>query len=248
MKLNKTSVKPLYEQLMDEIKKDIHEGIYSIGAQLPAENELCQKYGVSRITTRRAITELVEQGILRKLHGKGTFVTNNKLKRELIAVNGFTDFLLQSGKEPHIRILSKKVVPASWRQAEALQVEREEPLFELKRLHLIKDEPIHSETSYYSLKRFPDLEKHIGESHSTYQVLKEIYQVQAVRNTKTISFVNATTEQAKFLHCTEDVPLFEVEKIAYDDNGIPIHFSLSFLPSNKVSFTISTDITQHSQG
>ncbi|UFJ39937.1 GntR family transcriptional regulator [Brevibacillus humidisoli] len=132
MKLNKTSLKPLYEQLMDAIKKDINEGVYSIGAQLPAETELCEKYGVSRITTRRAITELVEQGILRKLHGKGTFVTSNKLKRELIAVNGFTEFLLQSGKDPHIRILSKKVVPASWRQAEVYLASRKCTAWQLK--------------------------------------------------------------------------------------------------------------------
>jgi len=245
MKLNKTSLKALYEQMMDDIKKDINEGVYSIGEQLPPETELCEKYGVSRITTRRAITELVEQGILQKFHGKGTFVTNNKLKRELIAANGFTEFLLQSGKEPHIRVLSKKIVPATARQSEIILVERQDPLLELKRLHLIKDEPIHYETSYYSLKRFPDLDKHIGESHSTYRVLKEEYGIQAVRNTKTINFASATDEQAKLLRCTQDIPLFEVEKIAYDQNGVPIHFSLSLLPSNKVSFTITMDSAQN---
>ncbi|WP_134702793.1 UTRA domain-containing protein [Ammoniphilus sp. YIM 78166] len=238
MKLDKLSLKPLYEQLMDAIKTDIQEGIYSMGAQLPPEPELCEKYGVSRITTRRAITELVEQGILQKLHGKGTFVTNNKLKRELIAVDGFTDFLLQSGKNPQSHILSKKIVAASWRQAEALLVERDTPLVELRRLHLIKDEPIHYETSYYSLDRFPGFDQHLETTSSTYRILKDIYGVQAVRNKKTINFVSATVEQAKLLHCTPDIPLFEVEKIAYDREGVPIHCSLSLLPSNKVSFTV----------
>lgn len=241
MKLNKVSPKPLYEQLMDVIKRDIQEGIYSIGAQLPTEPELCEKYGVSRITTRRAITELVDQGILQKLHGKGTFVTNNKLKRELVAVNGFTEFLLQSGKTPQTRILSKKKAVATWRQAEALRVELEEPLLELRRLHLIQDEPIHYETSYYSQKRFPDLDQHIGDSHSTYRIIKEIYGVQAVSNIKTINIVSATAEQARLLNCTQDIPLFEVEKVAFDQDGVPIHFSLSLLPSNKVSFTITSE-------
>ncbi|UFJ43366.1 UTRA domain-containing protein [Brevibacillus humidisoli] len=117
----------------------------------------------------------------------------------------------------------------------------------MKRLHLIKDEPIHSETSYYSLRRFPDLDKHIGDSHSTYQILKEVYQIQAVRNTKTISIVNATAEQAEFLNCTQDIPLFEVEKIAFDRKSVPIHYTLSFLPSNKVSFTLTMDSTEDVQ-
>lgn len=240
MKLSKASLKPLYEQLMDVIKKDINDGIYRIGDQLPTEVELCEKYGVSRITTRRAINELVERGTLQKLHGKGTFVTHEKLKRELIAVTGFTEFLLQSGKDPQIRILSKKIAPASWRQSEALLVDREELLLELKRLHLVNNEPIHLETSYYPLKRFPDLDKHIGETNSTYRVLKEVYHIQAVRNTKTINIVSGTAEQAKLLNCTQDIALFEVEKVAFDQHGQPIHFSLSLLPSNKVSFTVDS--------
>lgn len=240
MKLNNSSLKPLYIQVMDAIKKNINDGSYAIGAQLPAEPELCEMFGVSRITTRRAIMEMVEEGILQKLHGKGTFVTNNKLKRELIAVNGFTDFLLESGKNPQTRILSKKVIKASKRQSEALAVDRDAPLYEFIRLHLVGDEPIHLENSYYSLEKFPDLDQHVQESTSTYRILKEVYGIQAVRNIKSLNVSSPTTEEASLLNCTQDTPLFDLEKIAYDQDGIPIHYTVSLLPTNKVSFSITS--------
>lgn len=240
MKLNNASVKPLYIQVMDAIKKNINEGFYRIGAQLPPEPELCAMFGVSRITTRRAIAELVDEGILQKLHGKGTFVTNNKLKRELIAVNGFTDFLLESGKNPQTRILSKKITAATKRQAEALAVDRGASLFELIRIHLAGEEPIHLENSYYALSRFPELDKHVQNSTSTYRILKDVFGVQAARNTKTLNVSSATAEQASLLNCTQDTPLYHLEKTAYDQEGVPIHYTVSLLPTTKVSFTINS--------
>lgn len=78
MKLNNASSLPLYEQLMINIKDEMDKGVYKAGDRIPNEAELCDLYSVSRITVRRAIQELVEEGLLERKQGKGTFVSRKK--------------------------------------------------------------------------------------------------------------------------------------------------------------------------
>ena len=69
-----TNAEPLYRQLMARIRDDVSSGVYPAESQIPSEQEMCARYGVSRVTVRRAISELTDEGILRKQQGKGTFV------------------------------------------------------------------------------------------------------------------------------------------------------------------------------
>ncbi|MDF2679164.1 MAG: yurK [Brevibacillus sp.] len=240
MKLNNSSLKPLYIQLKEIIKEDINRGIYKVGQQLPPEGELCEMYGVSRITTRRAITDLVEAGILQRQQGKGTFVTTMKLKRELIAVNGFSEFLTQTGKMPQPKIVSITIIEADEALATPLLIPPGTSILQLQRLHYVNDSPLVWETVYYPLTRFPNLEEHIAESISTYQVLKKYYNVQPASNFKTLNVLMATQEEAKLLRCSVGTPLYQIDKVAYDENGSPFHSSCSLIPTDRVTFTIDT--------
>lgn len=234
--------KPLYVQLKETIKKDIDTGKYAKDHQLPTEKEMCDMYNVSRITIRRAIIELEREGIVQKQHGIGTFVTGKKkIKRDLVSVTGFSEFLVQSGKQPKTKIISTEVLKASNWISEILNVPMKEPVLEVRRLHLIDDDPVHLETSYYSLRKFPDLEQYIEESNSIYSILKERYSTKAAKNHKTLAAVFPTLEQAKLLELTQDNIVFEVEKWAYDQKGEVIHFAKSYLPADKVSFTITNE-------
>ena len=67
-----TNAEPLYRQLMARIRDDVSSGVYPAESQIPSEQEMCARYGVSRVTVRRAISELTDEGILRKQQGKGT--------------------------------------------------------------------------------------------------------------------------------------------------------------------------------
>ena len=79
-----TNAEPLYRQLMARIRDDVSSGVYPAESQIPSEQEMCARYGVSRVTVRRAISELTDEGILRKQQGKGTFVMErgNELMKE----------------------------------------------------------------------------------------------------------------------------------------------------------------------
>ena len=83
MPLSDNSLIPLYRQVMDSLSADIENGTYQVGARIPSETELSDIYDVSRITVRRAVTELSSEGILTKKQGKGTFVNAPKLSTKL---------------------------------------------------------------------------------------------------------------------------------------------------------------------
>src|SRR3954447_18057502 len=119
MKLNNSISTPLYDQLKQILKDAIGQGVYKSGEKLPNETELCDLYGVSRITVRRAIQDLADDGFLERKQGKGTFVTRTKITRELVSIDGFTDFSKQMGKTPSKRTISCEEIKATPEIAES---------------------------------------------------------------------------------------------------------------------------------
>ncbi len=240
MLLDNNSSKPLYVQIIELIKKDIKSQKYEKGTRLPSEIELGEIYDVSRITIRKAITELEKEGVLNKQHGKGTFVSEVKVKRELMALNGFSDFLMSLGNKVDNHIISNEVVPADELIAEKLQVKDHSKILKLQRLQLMNNDPIHLETGFYPLDRFPDLAEYAIDYSSIYKLLRERYNVKPSYDNKLIKFEMATKEKSSFLKCAVGSPLYFIEKTDYDERGIPIHNSYSFLPTSKVVFEAST--------
>src|SRR5690625_2541314 len=153
MKLNSASQIPLYHQLKQLIIEDIENGKYEIGEQLPTEIELCEKYGVSRITVRRAISDLVDERVLNRRQGKETFVGESKIKRELISMGSFSDTTIQSGKEPSAQILSNQLIKPDEELCNIFKIKPSDDVLELRRLLSIDKSPFIIETSYYPMTR-----------------------------------------------------------------------------------------------
>ncbi|MFC0559136.1 GntR family transcriptional regulator [Halalkalibacter alkalisediminis] len=240
MKLNSSTSQPLYIQLKEIIKSDIKSGQYTSNQQLPTETDLCDQYSVSRITARRAITDLVEEGFLERRQGKGTFVKRRSYKRELISVNGFSEHMLQVGRKPRSQVLSCLIISANEKTADSLSISTGDPILELKRINYIDSEPFGLDTSYYSLTRFPRLERYITQSDSTYQTLSTHYNIEIAHNSRILNVVFANHNQAELLNCDLGTPLFYTEKIAYDKDMIPIHSSSLYIQADKATFTINT--------
>ncbi|MGG1248869.1 transcriptional regulator FrlR [Bacillus spizizenii] len=241
--LNNGSSTPLYIQLKQIITHDIKKGVYSPAAKLPTENELCSKYNVSRITVRKAILDLVEEGYLIRQQGKGTFVKSPKLKRELIAVNGYSEFMESTGKKPKHQVLSHEIIPAAKPIAEKLQIDPECPVVELKRILYNDDQPLSFEVTHYPLDLFPSIDAFIADGVSMHDILKQQYQVVPAHNTKLLNVVYAQQEESKYLDCDIGDALFEIDKTAFTSNDQPIYCSLFLMHTNRVTFTINSPYT-----
>ncbi|MBW8349842.1 transcriptional regulator PhoB [Bacillus sp. IITD106] len=238
MKLNPSTPQPLYMQIRQMLKSSIQNGMYKPGEQIPTEAKLCEMYNVSRITIRKAIEELVEEGILTRIPRRGTFVTTKKFQNELLSVSGFSEYSHQLGMIPNSRILKSEVIPASEDVAGHLAIEVESPVLELERLMYVNDRPLFYDVAHYSLIRFPDLEKKITGNESTYKILSEVYQTEIVSNEKMIDVIHATKEYANLFGCDIGANLFRIIKVAFDVSDKPVHLSTYMCETSKVNLTV----------
>ncbi|AKO93076.1 GntR family transcriptional regulator [Priestia filamentosa] len=243
MKLNTHSSTPLYIQLKQTLTEDINKGVYSPGEKLPIETDLCDIYGVSRITVRKAILDLVEDGLLTRQQGKGTFVQYPKAKRELFAVNGHAEYMSEMGKAPKTKMLSFGLKAAKANIADILSISPESDILELQRILFYDDQPLTLEISHYSLELLPKLNEYVHNSVSMYETIKKHYNVTPVHNKKLLNMVFANADEAKHLNCEVGEPLFKVEKVAYDAQKRPIHSSFLYYPANRVTFTIDSSMS-----
>ena len=242
MKLNNSISTPLYDQLKQILKDAIDQGVYKSGEKLPNESELCDLYGVSRITVRRAIQDLADEGFLERKQGKGTFVTRTKIARELVSIDGFTDFSKQIGKNPSKRILSLEEIKATAEIAEALHIAIGSPVLKLARIMSIDQQPFVLDIAHYSLDRFPNLMTHFTEHESTYEVLKNIYKINinAGSSKKVITVTPASKLEAEYLDCEIGETLFNIDKTVFDVTGVPIHISNFKTQTQLIALTITT--------
>lgn len=143
---------PLYQQVIDIIKNEINSGAYKAGARIPNEFELAESYKVGRVTVRRAIEELVQQGYLTKRQGKGTFVNAPKLKRKIRQkddVQSFSDACRVNGMEPGARVISRKILPADSTEAQFFGVAVGTDLICVERVRTADGVPVMLENNIY---------------------------------------------------------------------------------------------------
>lgn len=139
--LNRESATALYMQIADLLRSDIDSGVLATDSKLPAENELTQRFGVSRVTVRQALAQLLADGYVVSKQGKGTFVSRQKFLHDLKPMRGFYDALIAQGVEPKTKLLEFTPASASEVVRQAFGA-TDGDCFQLKRLYLVDDEPI----------------------------------------------------------------------------------------------------------
>lgn len=147
----------LYYQLKEELLKKIASKHWPPGTKIPSEKELCEMYGVSRITVRKALDELVRSGHLVRQQGKGTFVTNLSMEQRLSKFYSFSEELKKRGMDEHVRVIHFDQVAAADDVARHLGLKSLDPVFKLTRLRMVDCTPYALETSYIPVAVCPTL-------------------------------------------------------------------------------------------
>ena len=160
MELSRNTFEPLYYQIRENIREKISSNEYPPNSMIPSEAELCEYYGVSRVTVRRAILDLVQEGLLNRGKGKGTFVSENYGLTTVNGVQGFTQELLGLNMRPSAKLLGCKIRPADSALRQNLQLEEGEKVVTISRLRLVNgEEPCMVEVMNFPYKLVPGIEK-----------------------------------------------------------------------------------------
>lgn len=219
---------PLYVQLMNEVEKSIKNGEYKPGDKLLTESEMAKKYGVSLITVRKAIGSLMEQGLVIRKQGKGTFVTRPKLARNMKKLQSFSEMCEQMGMVPGAKMLVNKLMPADEKIAASLGIEPGSNVIHISRLRYADQEPVQIENSYFPLKYAFLLDAKFDDN-SLFDHLREKSGAQVTGSEKTIELCRATAEEAALLGLKKGDAMISVRSTAYDKKGEPIYAGIQLI-------------------
>ena len=235
------SSKPLYLQVEADIKNRILSKQYMPGDKLPTENELSDQYNVSKITIRKAIQNLSDEGYVNKVQGKGTFINFKKDKLYLNKTSGFKESLSSLGHASRHDIIQASFLNADEDIAEKLMIPMGTKVVYIERLVWQDNEPIAIDKIYIEDARFPDFITTLSKDRSFYQVMDECYHIRPNHSVLEIDGKAAQSHSADTLKCNVGDPLFSIHKISYDQDGKPIHYSLTTVRCDRVTYVVSTN-------
>ncbi|MDQ6595156.1 GntR family transcriptional regulator [Bacillus salipaludis] len=229
---------PLYIQLKESIRSSILNGQLKFGDQIPTELELSEEYKISRITVRKAILDLVEEGYLVKKQGKGTFVNKRKIERKIVHFLSFTDACKANGMKASSKVFKKEIIQPTPKDKERLQLDEGDALLFIQRVRYADESPIMIENNYFSYKDFHSL---LNENldDSVYKILEEKLNVKPDRAGElTLEIVRATEEEVNLLHTSSGEPLFYMETTVYDENDRPVHIGKQYILGDSYKYNL----------
>jgi GntR family transcriptional regulator len=211
-----------------------------MGAAIPSERQLSADLGVSRLTVRAALDDLVRGGHLVRRRGSGTFVSERKIAQEL-TMTSFTEDMRRRGMKPASKTLSLDVVPAGAQLGRFLHVSPSEPVVVVKRLRLADRETMAIETLHVREALVPGLTGDELEKHSFYELLRERYGTVIAGGVQTIEPTVTNAEESEALGVPLHSPAFQFERFTRDGEGNVVEFVHSIYRGDR--YRIVTDLS-----
>lgn len=233
---------PKYYLLKKEIIKKIDMEEYGGDEQIPSERELIEKYQVSRITVRKAVDELVNEGYLYKVQGKGTYVKSDKNNQDLISLTSCTEDVKKLGMTPSRKVIDAAVVLADKKRSKLLNIVTDDKVFRLERIIYADDEALNYTITYLPEKLFPQLEQYDFNKESLYHILQTKYDTKIIGATRTIEAVSAKDVVAEYLDIDEGMPIILFGGTTYgvvQGKEIPIETFKCYYRTDKFKFCIN---------
>jgi GntR family transcriptional regulator len=192
-------IEPLHHQLKRVILEHVTDGKWPPSTQIPSEREMCEQYGISRTTARRAIADLIHEGQLYTITGKGTFVAERPLKQKLEPFVGFSQDLAGQLIEVKTKVLESGRVEADERLAKQLGLRPLSPVLKLRRLRLGAGQPIALQTAFLPEHLCPGLLRFDFVRDSLFLTLRDEYGLELVRGFTTIKAGLASKQERTLL-------------------------------------------------
>lgn len=232
---------PLYQQLAARLRRQIAEGAYRPGDRLPSEAELCAQFGVSRITVRAALDQLVDAGLLWRQRGKGTFVTAPLVEQELIRLTDFVEDMAAAGLRPASRVthLGEECVPNEI--SSELELAPGTPVVRLDRLRLADGTPIAFDITYLPLRYGRLLDQEALTSETIYHQFETQYHIPVVSGSFFIEAGKASHELAELLEVERGHALLIISRTSYTEGRSPIYYQTRYYRADRVRYRVELD-------
>jgi GntR family transcriptional regulator len=238
--LSKEDIKfqsPIYLQLREVIRNKIEDGEFMPGMAIPSENDLAETYGINRMTVRNGIDALVNEGLLKRVQGKGVYVVGSKVERDLETLGGFTQTMREKNTEPCTKVLVKTLRKAGNKYSEIFGIKPEDDIYYIKRICSADNEPVALEEIFIPKYVVPKLEGIDLGVFSIYEVY-DFYGVNISKAFQTLDLTQLEQRDARMLGIDASLSVMLFECISYDKKERVIEFSRNYTRGDKCSFNV----------
>ncbi|MFB4161276.1 GntR family transcriptional regulator [Geomicrobium sp. JSM 1781026] len=232
--IDKQSKIPIYYQLEQSMKEQIQEGELEEHEVLPPEREIAERYSISRMTVRQALNNLVQEGILYRQQGKGTFVSAKKMTHVMKDLTSFTEEMRERGFSPGSHFLAFEEVSAPSEVTIQLSVAEGAKVVQIKRVRLANEEPMCIETVWIPRSLFPTLKRTDVESSFYSAVERAGFEIVSAEQSFEASV--ATRQEAKRLGISEGSVVMRMKQTSYLETGEAFEFVDSVYRGDRYTF------------
>ena len=214
--INPNSAIPMYKQVINIISDQIAGGEFKPGDKIPSELELMQRFGVSRITIRAAIAELVDDGILTRAQGKGTFVASPKINHPALDLLGFHRSCTLAGKTGTTKLINIAWIAPTQKQKDFWNLGEQDMVICTKRLRYVDDVPTMIEINHYPEEFSYLFQEDLNQS--LFSIFKK-HNYQFSVTERTLEICKANEEEGKLLQIKPNTPLLLFQDTHNDSEG-----------------------------
>ncbi len=226
---------PVYIQMHNQMREWINTREWEEGRKIPSERDLALQFDVSRMTARQAVNTLVDEGLLERRRGAGTFVALEKVRERMSGVPSFTETVERQGKQPASKLVAFHTKPASISEAEKLMIKHNEEVLIMERIRTADGIPICYEVATIPFKFVSDLSK----TQITKQLFKTLEMEKGLRverSEQTISATWASESIAEMLGIKRGSSVLRLRQVSYSQDGTPFEYVRSQYVGDRYEF------------
>jgi GntR family transcriptional regulator len=234
MSMNPQSAVPLYFQVEQDLASLIAKGEFAPGSRLPSEDELIEKYCVSRTTIRKAIQELERLELIEIKRGKGTYVRADKIDQELTGLTGFVEDMVAAGLHPSAKVLGTAIVEATEEVARQLRLPIGTQVMQIKRVRMADASPISLDETYLPLELGQRVVENDLEIYPIFSLLEGKYDTPLLEADYRLEAISADSSIAGSLGIEVGAPIMLIERVSYSLNSRPVDFEKLYYRGDKI--------------
>jgi len=232
---------PLYTQIKEILRTHILDGTYKSHEQMPSESELTRSFGVSRITVRQALGDLQKEGLIFKIHGKGTYVSQPKAFQNIGKLQGFGEAMASMGYETFSQVVSFKIVPADKTVSKKLALDEGEMVSEIRRVRYLNRAPISLDVSYLPKTVGERLNKEDLAHRDIFLILENDYGYSLGQAELQIEAMLADESLGRLIHLEEGSPVLRIERLTFTTDNQPLDFEYLYYRGDAFQYRLRVE-------
>ncbi|MTB63879.1 UTRA domain-containing protein [Streptococcus sp. zg-86] len=232
-------MKAAYIAIHDKLKEEIDRGVWKIGERLPSERDLADEFGVSRMTLRQGITLLVEEGILQRKVGSGTYVASTRVQEKMRGTMSFTEIIQLQGKTPSSQLLSYIRTKPNDKEVSQLNLQAGEAVIRMERVRFADNIPVVYEVASIPERLIHNVKKSDVTNHFFKTLTENGYRIG--KSHQTIYARLANEKVAKHLQITKNQAILALRQVSYLEDGQPFEYVNSQYVGERFEFYLENN-------